>query len=262
MSSPSSTPGRDYQRNILEYDQFWSQRFRRTHTYSNQTKLRRFRALIRRHGLLNEPIRVFDQGFGLGSMLFAFPTGASIAGLEMSPSAVASAMVVAKNKGYKNVDLRVYTPGVPYPSEWRGCFDLVISSHVLEHIAEPKPALAELVSLLRPGGYACIVVPINEQTGEDLNHFHCFTVESYREFLTESGLSFLEVIPCDRLYNLVKPLSSRLQRAPSKLDRIQSICFNLAFGFMPLAGMILIDRLLSLTPWQPCQCFALCRKPL
>jgi SAM-dependent methyltransferase len=260
MSSPNTTPGRDYQRNVSEYDQFWSQRFRRTHTYSNQTKLKRFRALIRRHGLLDKPLRVFDQGFGLGAMLFAFPTGASIAGLEMSQSAVDAATVVARSKGYKEVDLRVFTPGVAYPSEWKGCFDLVISSHVLEHIAEPKPALAELLSLLKPGGFACIVVPINERPGEDLNHFHYFTVESFREFLTGSGLSLLEVLPCDRLHNLVKPLSSRLQRGPSKLDRVQSICFNLAFGFMPLVGMILIDRLLSLTSWKPCQCFALCRK--
>lgn len=157
--------------------------------------------------------------------------------------------------------MRVFTPGVPYPEEWRGRFDLVISSHVLEHIADPHPALKELLGLLKPGGVACIVVPINEQPGEDLNHFHHFTEASFRAFLAEGGLVPLEVHACDRVLNLIKPISKRLQRGPSKLDRVFSMAFNLVFGFMPHLGLVVADRLLAATPWQPCQCFALCRKP-
>jgi SAM-dependent methyltransferase len=260
MTSPQRASDSDYARNRAEYDRFWSARWRRTHTYSAQTKLKRFRALLGRHGLRDRRLRVFDQGFGLGLMLFAFPPVTAIAGLEISGSAVAAAAGEAKKRGYRDVDLRVFTPGAPYPREWQGSFDLVISSHVLEHIADPRPVLAELLALLKPGGLACIVVPINELPGEDLNHFHQFTEASFQELLTGSGLTPLEINSCDRLLNLIKPVSRRLQRGPSKLDRILSMSFNLVFGFMPCAGLVLADRILSGTRWQPCQCFALCQK--
>ena len=57
----------DYQHNRQEYDTYWSSRWRRYWTYSNQTKLRRFRYLMREYGLLErDGLSVFDMGFGLG----------------------------------------------------------------------------------------------------------------------------------------------------------------------------------------------------
>jgi SAM-dependent methyltransferase len=45
---------------------------------------------------------------------------------------------------------------IPYPD---GHFDAVYSSNVLEHVDDPPRVLAEIVRVLRPGGYAQIVVP-------------------------------------------------------------------------------------------------------
>jgi predicted SAM-dependent methyltransferase len=39
-------------------------------------------------------------------------------------------------------------------------FDVIISSHVLEHIVNDKKALSELFRVLKPGGWAMIIVPI------------------------------------------------------------------------------------------------------
>lgn len=39
------------------------------------------------------------------------------------------------------------------------CFDLVICSHVLEHLPDDRPALAELSRVLRHGGRALLMVP-------------------------------------------------------------------------------------------------------
>jgi SAM-dependent methyltransferase len=41
----------------------------------------------------------------------------------------------------------------------RGRFDVVLSSHVLEHIPNDTAAIAELARVLRPGGWAAIMVP-------------------------------------------------------------------------------------------------------
>ena len=51
-----------------------------------------------------------------------------------------------------------------------GWFDLIIASHVLEHIADDGAALRELHRILRPGGRALLMVPIEAgrpQTYED-----------------------------------------------------------------------------------------------
>ena len=42
-----------------------------------------------------------------------------------------------------------------------GAFDLVICSHVLEHVAEDRKALAEIARVLRPGGRAILLVPLD-----------------------------------------------------------------------------------------------------
>jgi SAM-dependent methyltransferase len=40
-----------------------------------------------------------------------------------------------------------------------GAFDLILSSHVLEHLPDDAPALAEFARVLRRGGRAVIMVP-------------------------------------------------------------------------------------------------------
>ena len=40
-------------------------------------------------------------------------------------------------------------------------FDAIIASHVLEHVADDRAALAELRRVLRPGGRAIVMVPVD-----------------------------------------------------------------------------------------------------
>lgn len=56
---------------------------------------------------------------------------------------------------------------LPYPDR---SFDLVLCSHVLEHIPDDRKAIAEIARVLRPGGHAIVMVPIDrrrERTYED-----------------------------------------------------------------------------------------------
>ncbi|MCP2500545.1 MAG: class I SAM-dependent methyltransferase [Deltaproteobacteria bacterium] len=252
----------DYERNRKEFDFLWSRRFRYSLTYSTQTKLRRFRELMRRRGLLHrDGLRVFEQGFGLGLMLFSFLKSCELAGLELSPTAVSGAAKIASRKGFRSVDFRVYEPGKPYPAEWRERFDLVISSHVLEHLQDPLGALEELVMLLRPGGFACFLIPINESPGEDLNHFSHFTEEHFCRLVVGAGLRIESAESCDRLYCVIKPLSMRLQRHPTTADRILSVGLNLVLGRIPAPFLRRIDNWMAYGRWEASQCLMFACKP-
>lgn len=47
---------------------------------------------------------------------------------------------------------------LPFPD---ACVDVLLALHTLEHIAEPGSALKEVARVLRPGGRALLVVPLN-----------------------------------------------------------------------------------------------------
>ena len=53
-------------------------------------------------------------------------------------------------------DRRADLTDLPYSA---GSFDLILSSHVLEHIPDDTVAMAELARVLRPGGVAIVLVP-------------------------------------------------------------------------------------------------------
>ncbi len=59
---------------------------------------------------------------------------------------------------------RVDVVHMPYPDE---AFDLVLCSHVLEHVPDDRAAIAEIYRVLRPGGTAIIVVPIKVDRTEE-----------------------------------------------------------------------------------------------
>jgi SAM-dependent methyltransferase len=49
-----------------------------------------------------------------------------------------------------------------------GSFDVIYCSHVLEHVLEDRQAMREFYRVLRPGGWAILLVPITvERTFED-----------------------------------------------------------------------------------------------
>ena len=64
-------------------------------------------------------------------------------------------------------DLQLDITAMSLPDE---SLDVIICSHVLEHVEDERAALAELRRVLRPGGWAAVLVPVDhdrEQTYED-----------------------------------------------------------------------------------------------
>ncbi len=71
-----------------------------------------------------------------------------------------------KEPGYTyppgTIDLDV--TALPFPSDR---FDLLICSHVLEHVPDDRTAMRELYRVLRPGGLAILLVPMSDRPDTD-----------------------------------------------------------------------------------------------
>lgn len=100
--------------------------------------------------------RLLDVGCGEGSFVHRAKTtlGATVAGLEFNPSAADKA--VARG-------LEVTTETLADHARRRaGCYDVVTSFQVLEHVTDPKQFVLDCMSLLAPGGKLMLGVPNND----------------------------------------------------------------------------------------------------
>ena len=96
--------------------------------------------------------RVLDVGCGRGLLLRAFQRrGCDVLGTEFSDGACRFAREVLK------IPVRVgLLHELDFPDR---SFDVVVMWHVLEHVSDPRPTLAEVSRILRPGGIFLVGVP-------------------------------------------------------------------------------------------------------
>ncbi|WP_161488140.1 class I SAM-dependent methyltransferase [Sedimentisphaera cyanobacteriorum] len=100
---------------------------------------------------------------------------------------------------------------INYPDE---SFDVIYSSHVLEHVPDDKKALTEFYRVLKPGGWMLLSIPINENlevTDADLelddpqerirrfgnvDHMRVYGID-FEDKLEISGFNFEKYYPAD-----------------------------------------------------------------
>lgn len=121
-----------------------------------------------------------------------------------------------------------------------GSFDWAICSEVLEHVTDPRLALAEIWRVLREGGAAVLTVPLDEHLERTLldvpeealssnqyqeikarfdlkgSHLSGFTAESFQHLVQASGFG-VEAVAFTCNHRLTRPL---LWRAARRLYRI------------------------------------------
>ncbi len=127
--------------------------------------------------------RVLDLGCGGGWILKEL-IAAEKTGIEVNEAA----RRVCEANG-----IRVFASAGSLPAGER--FDKIITHHCLEHVPCPIKALAELRSVLRPGGLLIAVVPMDDWrmqqdfTGTDKDHhLHTWTPRLFANTLMEAGL--------------------------------------------------------------------------
>lgn len=140
---------------------------------------------------------VLDFGGGFGGALEAFPQSNKYL-YEVDPQAL------EKLKAAEGVNL--LGPAELESEDFRQFFDLIIVSHVLEHLKDPVLELERLQSRLKPGGYLFIEVPTEDETvlrlqveaaEPGLGHIFHFELGTVRKLLEEcSGYRVAETVQC------------------------------------------------------------------
>ena len=98
-----------------------------------------------------EKPRILDVGCATGAMLEDLRNrGWQAVGVEISPSAA----YAREKRG-----LEVYGSSLENCNFPSGSFDVILASHLLEHLNRPEIFLREAMRLLRPGGYAVLTTP-------------------------------------------------------------------------------------------------------
>ncbi|MDP6775657.1 MAG: class I SAM-dependent methyltransferase [Candidatus Latescibacteria bacterium] len=96
--------------------------------------------------------RILEVGCGAGNLLKAVPFG-SLHGTDLSTYVLGKARRFLTDRA---VLTRSSGECLPYRD---ACFDRAYCSEVLEHVADPARAVAEMVRVLKPGGVLVLSVP-------------------------------------------------------------------------------------------------------
>ncbi len=151
-------------------------------------------------GWLPARVRILDIGCGNGSPSVTkrwFP-GCHYAGADIQRYNLSEADLTALDAYFP-----LGTDGSGYNAIPEASYDFVILNHVIEHMADPKPTVAELCAKLSPGGYIWIAFPsqrslslphsIDETLNfyDDPTHVYVPDVEEIANLVRENGVLVL-----------------------------------------------------------------------
>lgn len=155
--------------------------------YDARYRLFLMEELFRAHDIPFERQRVFELGFGSGSLLMRFDTTSTLHGSEISESAVTALQSDPRTRAYHEVRLQRALPsGAPsFPGRE---YDVVIASHVLEHVADDLASLKSLAEHTRPGGYGLFFLPL-ERPRHNPDHARTYTKAGFERLLQQAGFT-------------------------------------------------------------------------
>ncbi len=154
---------------------------------------RRVRAELHAPRGASSPARVFEAGFGSGTLLRRFlDSGADVAGADPGGLRTPVDPLVAAGGLLFDGPVDAVTEGLD-------SYDLVLGVHVVEHVADPWAFVRACARLARPGGRVVLVTPAGDSTGlsrsgwswwmlEDPTHVRFFSAVSLALLVARSGL--------------------------------------------------------------------------
>ncbi|HPH03638.1 MAG TPA: class I SAM-dependent methyltransferase [Spirochaetota bacterium] len=148
-------------------------------------RCKRLAELFRKHRIDIENKRIMDFGFGGGQLLKIFPKTCSLTGADVSRSGIERARQDPDFRQYKAANfVQVKEDGVSsYP---KGPFDIIVTSHTLEHVLDDLATLRAMYASLKKGGILAVFVPVEEP---DYIQFHVrnYSVQGIGNLVARAG---------------------------------------------------------------------------
>ncbi len=215
--------------------------------------------LFRRHWIPFERMKVYELGFGTGYLLLRFDRTCAIHGCELSRDAIALLERSAEQRGFEDVRLveAAQDGSARFPDS---SYDLVIASHVLEHVPSDRQALEAMFDHTGPGGHGLFFLPL-ERPGHNPDHARTYTAAGLKRLLEDVGWEPVEIAEnfryASHLVQIVNwPSRRRIPVAGKLVEGVKSFVLGLA----PAAWMSLVESPLEKLHVRPYQLMVLARK--
>ena len=156
------------------------------------------------------------------------------------------------------VDVVADITRLPFASE---AFGTVICSEVLEHVWDPKRALAEIARSLQPGGHVILSVPFLARVHEAPNDFFRYTRFALEKLVSDAGLEIVELEECGGLFTfLAHQISSAVVPAAFALNDGIGRAFAAILGLVLTWPAVILDRIPGLSRVYPAGYLTVARK--
>jgi len=222
-------------------------------------RVRRIREVLAEQGINVEGQSILDVGFGGGHMLRAFPKSCHLNGGDISPSAVESASNDAIYEPWASANFSLVSEDdvEDLPA---GPFDVILSSHTIEHVPSDTALLAAVKSRLNDDGLFMLLVPI-EEPHYNPDHIRNYSVETIQKLVKDNGF---DVVHCEdsmhvngHVWKIVTIPSRR--RWPVFKPIVDAFRLT-TLSMIPYRAQRVLDRGLGKIGVGPRQALLLCRK--
>ena len=160
---------------------------------------------LERAGVELSKSRVFDYGFGAGTFLRHCPRNANLFGVETDLQNVCDVEVMLRDRGFEAVDLQpIKVPEWKSHPLLREEYDVIVCSHVLEHVDKPIDLLRALGTCLAQDGSLVCLVPLNEIVINP-HHVQRLDREIIQAWVREAGLVVQDYRESDEIFYPFQP---------------------------------------------------------
>lgn len=170
--------------------------------------------IIRGQLKLSKTTKFLDIGAGEGYMKYFFDAGE---GKWFGVECWKERILKCKSLGYQIADIDINTTPLPYPD---GNFDVVIASHVIEHLSNIDFCLKEMDRVLKKGGILLIATPTKPPLiAELINLLHKLQPKDLGETQNAFSVLSLKSFIAKRLsnYTLIDSRGFRIVSARKRL---------------------------------------------
>jgi SAM-dependent methyltransferase len=197
---------------------------------------------------------IFDYGFGAGTFFRYCPRSSRLTGVEIDPVNVEEVENMLRDRGFSNIDLRPIE--IEHWSEHpllKQRYDVILCSHVLEHLADPVAFLRKIKACLSGGGKFVGLVPLNERK-PDFHHVQAVDKQGVEDWAKAASMRVVAYLETDHWGYWIQPWLIHERGLAHKCDQAVSLLLGIPSSLIGPAAWWPLSRIFStLTRSKPTQ---------